>query len=171
MVVRGVAGRGAADYTLTVKLPGACGDTQVNIGEDCDDGNTRDGDGCSAQCVVESQCGDGVVTGRETCDDGNRSNSDGCDEDCSLERIALPRGLDQIDSAIAEASSDTFVFTADGLSQIRAFTGDGQGGCPPQVDTVMTLIRVSDGAQVAENDDAPGRAFCAGLEAEIEPGD
>jgi cysteine-rich repeat protein len=28
--------------------------------EQCDDGNNKDGDGCSAICVVE-ECGDGIL--------------------------------------------------------------------------------------------------------------
>jgi cysteine-rich repeat protein len=36
-------------------VPAACGDGTVNpeIGEQCDDGNTANGDGCSAQCQIE----------------------------------------------------------------------------------------------------------------------
>jgi cysteine-rich repeat protein len=30
-----------------------CGDGHVDAGEQCDDGNTSDGDGCSATCVIE----------------------------------------------------------------------------------------------------------------------
>jgi cysteine-rich repeat protein len=45
--------------------------------EECDDGNTTDGDGCSAGCVTEI-CGNGVVQAGEECDDGNASNADAC---------------------------------------------------------------------------------------------
>ena len=30
-----------------------CGDAEIDIGEQCDDGNLMDGDGCSASCEVE----------------------------------------------------------------------------------------------------------------------
>ncbi len=33
---------------------GACGDSTVQVGEECDDGNATDGDGCSAICTTES---------------------------------------------------------------------------------------------------------------------
>lgn len=33
-----------------------CGDVQVDPGEECDDGNTTSGDGCSATCQAESGC-------------------------------------------------------------------------------------------------------------------
>src|SRR5690606_3456954 len=37
-------------------------------GEQCDDGNNIDGDGCSATCELEAFCGDGVVGPGEECD-------------------------------------------------------------------------------------------------------
>ncbi len=36
-----------------VRLEPVCGNGSVEPGEDCDDGNTSDGDGCSADCLVE----------------------------------------------------------------------------------------------------------------------
>lgn len=40
----------------------ACGNNQVEPGEECDDGNTRDNDGCSQRCFRErGTCGDGIV--------------------------------------------------------------------------------------------------------------
>jgi len=39
-----------------------CGDGVLDEGEECDDGNTADGDGCSANCTVENQ-GDGCTPG------------------------------------------------------------------------------------------------------------
>ena len=56
--------------------------------EECDDGNTVSGDGCSATCHDEF-CGDGEVTGTEWCDDGNTADGDGCAADCSLEPETL----------------------------------------------------------------------------------
>lgn len=38
----------------------ACGNGVVEGGEECDDGNTMDSDGCSSTCKMET-CGDGVV--------------------------------------------------------------------------------------------------------------
>jgi cysteine-rich repeat protein len=34
--------------------PGNCGDGATDPGEDCDDGNLLDGDGCSSECIVEN---------------------------------------------------------------------------------------------------------------------
>jgi cysteine-rich repeat protein len=68
--------------------PGVCGDGSKNAGEDCDDGNTVSGDGCSAICVIESGgavCGNNVKEGNEQCDDGNTVNGDGCSSTCRNE--------------------------------------------------------------------------------------
>jgi len=35
-----------------------CGDGAIGVGETCDDGNTLDGDGCTASCQIEDQCYD-----------------------------------------------------------------------------------------------------------------
>ena len=39
-----------------------CGNLEVEAGEECDDGNLADGDGCSAACVVERWTHEGVAT-------------------------------------------------------------------------------------------------------------
>jgi cysteine-rich repeat protein len=44
-----------------------CGNTVVELDEECDDGNTANGDGCSPACRVESG----------PCDDGNDNDGDG----------------------------------------------------------------------------------------------
>src|SRR5205085_2061200 len=61
-----------------------CGNGVVEIGEQCDDGNTADCDGCSAGCRVE-RCGDGVVQCGEQCDDGpnNGTPGDACTATCT----------------------------------------------------------------------------------------
>jgi cysteine-rich repeat protein len=75
-----------------------CGDGLVNQkDEECDDGNTLPGDGCSGACTKEDfsdcpakggactstiVCGDGTLEGAEVCDDGNHSDGDGCSSDC-----------------------------------------------------------------------------------------
>ncbi len=59
-----------------------CGDSILDPGESCDDGNNRSGDGCSATCRFEARCGDGHVDPGEVCDDGNNRSGDGCRSDC-----------------------------------------------------------------------------------------
>ena len=64
--------------------PARCGDGVVNqAGEECDDGNQVNGDGCDNNCTV-TRCGNGIVDPGEQCDDGNQVNSDGCEANCTL---------------------------------------------------------------------------------------
>jgi fibro-slime domain-containing protein len=70
--------------------------------EQCDDGNSLPGDGCSGICAVEPYyickvpgqpcestiiCGDGDVGPGEACDDGNAVSGDGCSEECDLVEV------------------------------------------------------------------------------------
>ena len=63
----------------------SCGDGIEDPGEDCDDGNPVEGDGCDSNCTF-SACGNGIVspaTGEE-CDDGNLEDGDCCSAGCEL---------------------------------------------------------------------------------------
>ncbi|MGD8759696.1 MAG: DUF4215 domain-containing protein [Anaerolineales bacterium] len=65
-----------------------CGDGNLDLGEECDDGNNEPGDGCSPDCMLELPppcCGDGRLDQGEECDDGNNEPGDGCSPDCTLE--------------------------------------------------------------------------------------
>jgi fibro-slime domain-containing protein len=78
-----------------------CGNHMIEFGENCEDGNTDSGDGCSSACVQEPGwicstevdkpcvrmvvCGDHVIEAPETCDDGNNTDGDGCSATCTLE--------------------------------------------------------------------------------------
>ncbi len=46
---------------------GHCGDGSLDPGEQCDDGNTTNGDGCDADCQTEG-CGNGLLDQGEECD-------------------------------------------------------------------------------------------------------
>lgn len=63
---------------------GQCGDGNVDLAEVCDDGNTTDGDGCSADCQSDETCGNLIVDTSvgEECDDGNTLSGDACQETC-----------------------------------------------------------------------------------------
>jgi fibro-slime domain-containing protein len=91
-------GLGDADETY---VP-VCGNSTRDPGEECDDGNIGDGDGCSKTCTVEDgwtcpvpgqacislpkeTCGDKHLDGGEECDDGNTSDGDGCSKSCAQE--------------------------------------------------------------------------------------
>jgi cysteine-rich repeat protein len=60
-----------------------CGNGFLDLGEDCDDGNTDPTDACTDTCQA-ARCGDGIVhAGVEQCDDGNRVNADACSNKCT----------------------------------------------------------------------------------------
>ncbi len=73
---------GVYEYDFTIS---SCGDGDLNLGEECDDGNTANGDGCSSLCELEPYCGDGDLDLGEECDDGNQINGDGCSNICEVE--------------------------------------------------------------------------------------
>jgi cysteine-rich repeat protein len=100
-----------------------CGDGNLDAGEQCDDGNNADGDGCSAVCMIESFCGDGSLDTGEECDDGNTVNGDGCSAICTVE----PFCGDGIRNA-GEECDDGNTVNGDGCSAIctvEPFCGDG----------------------------------------------
>ena len=69
-----------------IAQPAVCGDGVVDVTEECDDGNTDPGDGCSSTCLIEF-CGNGLVEGAEECDDGNLVDGDGCSQVCTAEEV------------------------------------------------------------------------------------
>lgn len=72
-------------FGLVEWLKPDCGDGEVQLGEECDDGNIKKADGCSPKCELEPVCGDAVIEGTEECDDGNTRDGDGCNAMCVLE--------------------------------------------------------------------------------------
>ncbi|MCK6554690.1 DUF4215 domain-containing protein [Candidatus Binatia bacterium] len=73
------SGTRSADLYLVSVPPDTCGNGTVDTGEECDDGNTDDTDGCTLACTV---CGNGVTAGYEECDDGNLLDGDCCSSTC-----------------------------------------------------------------------------------------
>lgn len=119
--------------------PGTCGDGFLDVGEECDDGNKKGGDGCNPNCKRESVfecddgsckpvCGDGVTMWMlpeglaEECDDGNLISGDGCSSQCKLEK-----GFECTDfkSAKLPATIDVPVTYYDFIYGTISGTGDG----------------------------------------------
>ncbi len=79
-------------WSLHLHRPGAspcegtfpvCGNGVVETGEECDDGNSDNTDGCVEGCL-NATCGDGYVqAGVEQCDDGNTNDNDACSNNCT----------------------------------------------------------------------------------------
>ncbi len=159
-----------------------CGNGVLEAGEQCDDGNTVSGDGCSSTCQIEQPavCGNGVLEAGEQCDDGNNVSGDGCSATCQVETIAPPN--DACANAIVICPSTEAGSTLNG-------TTDGSAGCgssnstadvwysytpgssgtltldtcsSANYDTVLSVHTACPGTslnQVACNDDDPG---CSG---------
>ncbi len=78
------AGEMFTEASCQAREANRCADGVTTSSEECDDGNTSDGDGCSAVCTAEF-CGDALLSGVEECDDGNTSAGDGCSAVCTIE--------------------------------------------------------------------------------------
>ncbi len=97
-----------------------CGNGHKEGAEQCDDGNTHDGDGCSSTCSVETQwCGNGVQDPGEVCDDGNKESGDGCESDCTF----TPTPITQCASLPPLSSGATCAVTKAGTNGARLFQG------------------------------------------------
>lgn len=71
-----------------------CGNGVIETGEQCDDGNMINGDGCANNCMFENPlCGNGIINSGEQCDDGNSINGDGCNMYCLLENGICGNGV------------------------------------------------------------------------------
>ncbi len=127
-----------ADAVRIVKVGGTitpptspCGDNTVDPGEQCDDDNNLNGDGCSSACAIEQgwtcsagnnrictrinppsvpYCGDAIVNGSETCDDGNGRPDDNCTDLCRIaacgDNITQPRGADGLQGTTDDEQCD-----------------------------------------------------------------
>ena len=74
---------GATDETTGAPAP-FCGDSNVDPGEDCDEGPGNDDAGtCTTMCKLPA-CGDGFIQAGEACDDANDIDEDACVAGCKL---------------------------------------------------------------------------------------
>ncbi|MBI5486339.1 MAG: DUF4215 domain-containing protein [Deltaproteobacteria bacterium] len=89
--------------------------------EECDDGDTTGGDGCSAVCRREI-CGNGVLDVAEACDDGNTAALDGCSATCALETCG--------DGAVGTIYGSTFGFEGSSLPGAGWTAGTPYGWLP-----------------------------------------
>lgn len=128
-------------YTLVVPtecLPSTChsvcGDGNVAHEEQCDDGNTVSGDGCSPYCVAE-YCGDGIITHAldEECDDANVRAGDGCSDTCGVEHGYECTGEPSVCTPIlgqpSDANCDGGLGAADLVKFSLLIPGDEQTSC------------------------------------------
>jgi fibro-slime domain-containing protein len=121
-----------------------CGDSVIESPEQCDDGNTTAGDGCSGVCTIEPGytcpsagqsciytvkmvCGDGKIEGTEACDDGNATSGDGCSSTCTVEAgfTCGMGGEPCVQSKTAGVCGDGAVDSGEQCDDGNAVDGDG----------------------------------------------
>ncbi len=132
--------------TWECKKVNYCGDGQIQAEhEQCDDGNSVDGDGCSSSCSFESGftcitkngksecssilCGNGVIDtdNGETCDDGNRLGGDGCSMICLVEKGSRCTADDSGKSVCEKTCGDGTIDTDTGETCDDGNVTDGDG--------------------------------------------
>jgi len=122
-----VTGSGAGAYQLDVTSgPAACGNSLLETGESCDDGNTVPGDGCDATCAIEPV---------------NVYTAPG----------APATFAESIDPA-GEQDFYRIVVTAPAIVTIETFVDATAGTCPSGTDTLIRLYD-SNANQIGSDDD------------------
>ena len=131
-----------------------CGDSILDVGEVCDDGNLVSGDGCGSDCLSDETCGNGItdVAAGETCDDGNTltescayglTGCTVCDATCQSITVCPSgytsggeAGCKDIDEcATSNGGCDPLTVCRNTLSSRTCgacpsgYTGDGETGC------------------------------------------
>jgi large repetitive protein len=99
---------GCADSS-SLGVASYCGNKKVDLGEECDDGNSANRDGCSARCQLEDDCGNGNVDPGEACDDGNAIAGDGCENNCTKTEVIeiVCQSLAPLPQGTCEATAGT----------------------------------------------------------------
>jgi cysteine-rich repeat protein len=146
----------SAARSVTIRVIAVCGDGLVYGDEQCDDGNTQSGDGCSSTCALEpgwvcnasgqgctQTCGNGALDPNEACDDGNVSDADGCSVNCQLEDgwtcTTRPNGTI---NACAAICGDGLVLGGEGCDDGNTQGGDGcSAACTPEDGWVCGFIQ------------------------------
>lgn len=178
--VRVSANQPVASYVVDIVVSApACGDTIVQLGEECDDGNLINGDGCEDDCTVTPVCGDGSIQTGEECDDGGTTNGDGCDSLCQFEGNVCVET--EVNNTIAQANvgpmctawngSITTVGDVDYYAvnvaaagtRIQADVVNINGtGCPSGFDSTLYLFNAM-GTQLAYDDDGGNPSPCSSI--------
>jgi uncharacterized repeat protein (TIGR03806 family) len=102
-----------------------CGDGFRTVPEQCEDGNTADGDGCTENCVLE-YCGDGIVNdaGAEDCEPPGTAT---CTSECRARLVTCGDGFVTPPEACDDGNTlDGDGCTSDCTIEVPPACGDGQ---------------------------------------------
>jgi len=128
--------------TASCNKNASCGNGIKETGEQCDDGNTANGDGCSASCKIEVTvvCGEGKAEGAEACDGtdlkgetcqtkGYATGSLTCNANCTLNYTQCSGGVvcGNGKSEAGEQCDDGNLVNGDGCSSVC--TTETGGSC------------------------------------------
>ncbi len=134
----------AGQYTVTG--PPVCGNSTVEQGEQCDNGQSNlltcdpqyggtcsycDRNTCQNVSVTGPYCGDNNINGPETCDDANAINNDQCSNDC-LNTCTSPliwSGTECVDPSTIAVCGNNIQETGEACEDGNLTPGDG---CGPQ---------------------------------------
>lgn len=135
--------------------PITCSNGVINPGEQCDDGNTASGDGCSFLCTIETStcasgticptgapcpangvcpnlCGNAVLDAGEQCDDGNQVNADSCTNACLFPCVpgtVCPDGQVCPANGVCPSSCGNGVVDPGEQCDLGLFNGLSNSGC------------------------------------------
>jgi len=150
--VDGYSGQ-SGSFRLEVTVVPTCGDGTLDVGEECDDGNDADGDGCSSGCEIETACG--------SIDEGEPNPYD------NPSVIPAACGTFRIPSAAITPTEDADHFQINGLvegAEIDAVAYVGSPGtCSGGTDLVVSLWKApigSPGANIGSCSGQSGSEVC-----------
>lgn len=167
-----------------------CGDGVVQSGEQCDDGDTDDNDGCAVNCSIEGGwfctgepsvctllCGNGSLDPGETCDDGDQTSGDGCSNACTVENGYSCTGEPSVcvpdcgngTLQAGEACDDGDTSSGDGCSNACQVEPGYNCSGTPSVCTFVCGNGTFQSGETCDDGDAMSGDGCSGV-CQIEPG-
>ena len=131
----GIQGLRSNDPARVLTAVPFCGDGILQPGEQCDDGNNVNGDGCNANCMIE-YCGDGILQPGlgEQCDDGNNVNGDGCSAVCKFENNNYKTIIN-----IVNLASTSVVLECQTVTHNGTVSGEGQPKMDQKSDFIIKM--------------------------------
>lgn len=130
------------------------------VGEQCDDGNTFDGDGCDSQCRAEV-CGNGILQEGEECDAGldNDSENSLCRSDCT--QMVCGDGIVDVNAHCRPTEDGQWCNGYEEQCDLGAQNGVEGSGCRSDCTAQVCGDGIIDAAMGEECDSEGERGVCA----------